>query len=409
MVRLAIIGVGGYGWRLVRTIQELSPRLDCRLIAAAETRWEQLPEHRQRLREIGVRLYDDAMEMLDDLRGRCEGVYIATGIATHTPLAVAAAERGFHVHLEKPPASTVQDVDTMLEAFARAGTCCLVGFQAVHKDDVEFVRRQVASGRLGRVETLSCHAGWPRGAGYYRRNDWAGRLQRNGAWVLDGPATNALAHQITNLLLMSSPAPARLATPTAVRAELYAAGRIEGHDTAAVEIRTAEGPRAWFLASHVTRRGWHPVITVTGQRGTAVWHYKKGATVRYGNGTETSRAGDEAQFEKMVSNFIEAVGSGDAGRLRCPLGETRKMVLALDGAHESSGRIHRIDEQHVGRLEAGTPNERTVVAGLEEALVAAAKRPGLFSDLPSPPPWARRTEPFELKAYDRFPQRFACP
>ena len=35
----------------------------------------------------------------------------------------------------------------------------------------------------------------------------------------------------------------------------------------------------------------------------------------------------------------------DPSLLRCPLAETRKYVSALDGAHESSGRIHRIDQQ----------------------------------------------------------------
>jgi predicted dehydrogenase len=408
MVRVAIIGAGGYGWQLIRHIQRLSEPLDCRLIAAADTRWAKLPEHRWRLLEAGVALYGDALEMLDALRGRCEAVYIATGIPSHAALAIAAAERGYHIHLEKPPAATVQEVDRMADALARAARCCLVGFQAAHKADIHFVKQRIASGRMGRVEALACHVGWPRTALYYARNDWAGRLRSPEGWVLDGPATNALAHQITNLLLLATGEPNRLAAPTAVRAELYAAAPIEGHDTAAIEIHTDAGPRAYLLASHASERANNPVITIAARKATAVWHYKNGATITYNDGGRERCEGDEGLYDGMVANFMDAVRSGEGSLLRCGLAEARKMVAALDGAHESSGRIHRIDPPHAVRMHEGGPRQRTVVRGLDALMAAAAARPGLFSDLDPPPPWSRTTQPFDLTGYDHFPQRFAC-
>jgi hypothetical protein len=53
------------------------------------------------------------------------------------------------------------------------------------------------------------------------------------------------------MLALAAARPGVLATPTRVRAELYTTGNIDGHDTAALEIATAEGPVLHALFSHV--------------------------------------------------------------------------------------------------------------------------------------------------------------
>ncbi|MFW6061537.1 MAG: Gfo/Idh/MocA family protein, partial [Planctomycetota bacterium] len=231
MIRCAIVGIGGYGWRLVEAIREASASADCRLVAAADMDLDDLPERRASLLEEGVRLFHDALEMYRQMQDRVDIVYIATGIASHRMLTVQAARAGYHVHLEKPPAGTVQEVDEMLQALRENHRMCLVGFQAVHGRDIYGVKQRIVEGRLGQVRTLACHACWPRPARYYQRNEWAGKLRAGGQWVLDGPATNALAHQINNMLFWASPQAGKFASPLAVRAELYTAGDIESHNT----------------------------------------------------------------------------------------------------------------------------------------------------------------------------------
>ena len=407
MVRLAMVGIGGYGWELVEVIGRVADDAGCRLVGAADARFEAFPERAAALTAAGAELFGDALAMFDALRGRCDAVYIATGIPSHAALTVAAAEAGYHVHLEKPPAATVQELDAMLAALARAGRFCLVGFQALHGSDIRLLEDRAVSGALGQVRSLTCHAGWPRDRGYYARNGWAGRLRVGDAWALDGPAMNALAHQVTNMLFLASPAPGRLATPTSVRAELYAAGPVESHDTAAIEIRTAEGPTARFLASHCTAASFGPAIAIEAEGGRAEWQMWRGGTIRLADGTAEPVAGDKgAGRPQMVANFVEAVRAGDGSLLRCPLAETRQFVLALDGAHESSRRIHRIAAEHARRIDAGTDQARTVVAGLDELLVRCAEAGCLPSDLGDAPPWAVATEPFDLAGYSRFPQAF---
>jgi predicted dehydrogenase len=301
--------------------------------------------------------------------------------------------------------------------------------------DVVFAR--VVAGRLGRVKTLACHAGWPRNRAYYARNDWAGKLRCGDTWVLDGPATNALAHQITNLLFLASSEPNRLATPMSVRAELYAAGEVESHDTAAIEIRTAEGPAAYFLASHCSEANFGPIIEIEAERGKVLWTTRDGAKITYthghppdvprsacptvssppartdtagqasrgtaGSATESCPAADGR--DKMVANFIEAVRANDPSLLRCPLSETRAFVLALDAAHESSRSIHRISPDHTRQVGDGA-EARTIVSGLDDLLARAAANRQLFSGPAGRPPWVTATEAFPLAGYTIFPQRF---
>ncbi len=407
MIRLAIVGVGGYGWELIRELERVERTCGCRLIAAADDRLPAVPQHAAHLKTRGVVLYDDAMRMLEDLRGRCEAVYIAAGIPSHAALTVAAARCGYHVHLEKPPAATVQEMDAMLGALREAGRMCLVGFQALH-GDMRLLLERLAGGRLGAVRSATCAAGWPRTRSYYRRNDWAGRLRSGDNWALDGPATNALAHQLAHMLAMASGEPDRFAVPLSVRAELYAAGPVEGHNVAAIEVRTDRRAVIRFFCSHATSGHFGPVIRVAAERGSAVYAQREGSGVTYDDGTSESRAYEPIEHREMIANFIEALRRGDPTGLRCPLAETRNFVLALDGAHESSGRIHRIDEKHWHVEGAGTDERRVVVPGLDELLKTADERGQLLSDLPDAPPWAVATEPFDLTGYASFPQRFEC-
>ena len=132
MVDIAVIGFGSYGWNLAEHVVEKGESVGCRLSAAADGRLAELEERTGILRRAGVELFDDAAAMLDAVAERCDAVYVATGIDSHAPLTIAAAGRGLHVLVEKPPAATIQDLDEMLSALDGAGTMGQVGFQQIH-------------------------------------------------------------------------------------------------------------------------------------------------------------------------------------------------------------------------------------------------------------------------------------
>jgi len=252
------------------------------------------------------------------------------------------------------------------------------------------------------------HAGWPRKQSYYTRNNWAGKFKLGDAWVLDGPATNALSHQINNLLYLLGEGPNGFAVPACVRSELYAAGPVESHNIAAIEITTDSGVNAYFLGTHCSQELFGATIILRCEKGQIVWTMYGETVVTYEDGTTETTRDIRDDWPNMQTNFIQAVRDGSGKNLRCPLIETRKMVAVLNAAHESSRVVHRVPEELIQVLPEGEGDSRVVLPGIDGLIRSAAEDRCLFSDLSDAPPWAKKTRPFDLAGYKKFPQQFRC-
>ena len=404
MIRFASVGVTGYAEAIIKNIRACASKLDCRLVAVCIRSQSSRPDVVRKYAAEGVQIFADAVEMLDALRGKVDAVIVPTSISSHCEMTCAALERGHNVYLEKPPAATIQEVDRMLEAVNRSGKICLLGFQMISSDSINFIKSRVVSGALGTVKRLRFWACSPRYDNYYKRNTWAGKLKIDGAWVLDGPSNNALAHYISNMLYLASPVPRQFARPASVRAELYHGRDFESEDTCAMEIRTAEGPTAYFATSHCAETAGGYVITLECQKGSAVWQVGKGATITYADGRSETGADALPPNESALTHFVEALRAGDAGRLGCDLNMGRNFTLALNGAFESSGQAHPIPAKYLRRKPVDDGDAYTIIEGVDQAIIRCGEEGKLFSD--QGVPWAVKTEPFDLTGYKHFPQRF---
>jgi len=110
------------------------------------------------------------------------------------------------------------------------------------------LKRDLLDGRYGRPLRLATLCAWPRDRAYYRRNSWAGRLRDgdSGAWVLDSPANNAMAHFLHNALFLLGPAMTHSALPAAVTAELAARIRSRAPTRPACRVLTDAAARSSF-------------------------------------------------------------------------------------------------------------------------------------------------------------------
>ncbi len=404
MFRIGIIGLSGFSTNHWQNVEEVQRRGGCRIVATAVVDPENHAARLEQLRSEGVEVFSSALEMFDAMRGKMDAVTIPTPIHTHPELTIAAVRSGYHVFLEKPPAATIQELDEMVSAVRRAGKLCAVGFQAIWSPSIQFLKLRLAEGAIGQVQSLACSAGWIRQADYYARAGWAGKLQVNGQWVLDGSANNPLAHQIANMLYLASPDRRRMATPAAVRAELYHGHDLQSEDTAAIEIHTAEGPRCYFLATLCADEQFHPEIAIVGSEGTAYYQMFGQSGIRHADGRiEQPTLDDSVQGPGRFENFISAASANDLDMLRCHLEMCRPFVLAINGAFESSRRTWPIPAEYL-RVSGEGMNEKTVIEGIDAAIPQAASQRRLFSDLGLP--WARRSGTFDLTGYTKFPQQF---
>jgi phthalate 4,5-cis-dihydrodiol dehydrogenase len=140
-LRLAIAGLGMAGAVMVRAA---AAHPGIKLVTAAEPNFD---TRNAFARDFNVPAYALLTELCDD--PRIEAVYVATPHQFHATSAIALAEAGKHIILEKPMALTLADCDAIIAAVERAEVHLVVGHTHAFDPAVREMRRIVSSGELG--------------------------------------------------------------------------------------------------------------------------------------------------------------------------------------------------------------------------------------------------------------------
>jgi len=109
---------------------------------------------RQRAEQFGVSCWTTDYEELladDDI----DAVSVVTPDFLHREIAVAAAEAGKHVLLEKPMATTVEDCRAMIDAAAASGVKLMVDFHNRWNPAMWGIKQKVVAGELGDPQMLT--------------------------------------------------------------------------------------------------------------------------------------------------------------------------------------------------------------------------------------------------------------
>ena len=131
-------------------------------------------------------VYLDINEMLRD--ADIEAVDICTTHNSHAPLAIAAAEAGKHVIVEKPMAISVQECQDMIAAADKAGTTLMVAQHLRYAPEARAAKRLLDEGKLGTVEAVRTElfGGGMRGRRRRRRQGerWMQDARRSGGGMM---------------------------------------------------------------------------------------------------------------------------------------------------------------------------------------------------------------------------------
>jgi len=119
-VGLGLVGTGRHGTRYAEHIQ--TEVKDSALVAVCRRDKEKLAEFGQRFKID--RLYTDYRDLVKD--PQVDAVLIVTPNDLHMPIAVAAAEGGKHILVEKPIARNVEEARKMIEAARKHGVKLMV-------------------------------------------------------------------------------------------------------------------------------------------------------------------------------------------------------------------------------------------------------------------------------------------
>lgn len=372
--RVVLVGAHGHGQWHLRHLRALADRTGIRLVGVCDTR-RLGPELESLAGPVPVEA--DLGRLLE--RTHPEVTIVCTPIDTHADLALAAAGRGSHVLLEKPPTPTLAELDRLVDGFRRHGRSCQIGFQSLGSQAVAAVRALISEGAIGTVHGIGAAGHAVRDTSYYARGAWAGRRRLDGHAVVDGVLTNPFAHSIASALRIDgSEGPDDIVD---VEVELYRAHDIEADDTSCVRLRTARGTTICSAATLCATRERDPYLVVYGDRGRITWWYKRDE-VQVDDGPATQHPRTDL-LENLVAHIHDP-----AVPLLVPPESTAGFMRVVEAVRLAS-EPRPIAATHQRRRRTGHGDHlRRVVSGVDQAVDRAAAELRLFSELDLA--WARR-------------------
>ncbi len=156
MMRIAVVGCGA--------VTELSHLPAFSSLGSTPTLLVDRDLHRAQAvaREFGV---DTAVSSVDEIPDEVDAALVAVPAAYHSDVSVALLERGIHVLVENPLATSVADGEKMLRSADDAGVTLSVGLMRRQFASTLWVKNLLASGELGAIETFCFEEGavynWP--------------------------------------------------------------------------------------------------------------------------------------------------------------------------------------------------------------------------------------------------------
>ncbi|MCE9545489.1 MAG: Gfo/Idh/MocA family oxidoreductase [Planctomycetia bacterium] len=250
---IGVIGCGMIANFHAKAIAELR---SARLVACFDSRAESADRFAA---AHGCRAYHKLPEMLAD--PKLDIVTICTPSGAHMEPAIAAANAGKHVIVEKPLEITLRRCDKIIEACEKNNVKLSTIFPSrFHAASLE-LKRAINEGRFGRLTVGDAYVKWFRTQQYYDSGAW------RGTWQLDGGGAlmNQAVHSVDLLTWLMGPV-VEIRAQTATLAH----ERIEVEDTAIATLRFANGALGTIEASTAVYPGYLKRIEIHGSEGTAV-------------------------------------------------------------------------------------------------------------------------------------------
>src|SRR5262245_16692941 len=206
-----------------------------------------------------VPVFTDLAAALD--RPDVHVVIVTTPSGAHLEPAVAAANAGKHVVVEKPLEITPERCDRIIAACDPNKVQLCTIFPSRFHDANATLKAAVDAGRFGRLTLGETTCKWWRTQAYYDEGGWKGTQALDGG----GALMNQAIHNVDLLLWMMGDA-----TDVCGFTATLAHERIEVEDTAVACLRFKNGALGVIQATTSVHPGLPKTIAIHGDRGTAV-------------------------------------------------------------------------------------------------------------------------------------------
>jgi predicted dehydrogenase len=147
-IRLGVAGCGYWGPNLIRNFRALP---DCHLRMMCDLKTSRLRHLRTIYPEVEGET--DYAHMLNGVN--LDAVVIATGVASHYPMAKAALLAGKHTFIEKPMAGSVEHCAELVDIARENGLVLMAGHTFLYSSAVMKIQEIVNQGDIGEIRYIS--------------------------------------------------------------------------------------------------------------------------------------------------------------------------------------------------------------------------------------------------------------
>lgn len=202
------------------------------------------------------------------------------------PLKIAA-EAGKHVQVQKPIAVDVKTAKEMVDFCRQHNVKLNVVSQHRFDDSIQFLKRSIESGRMGKIIQADAYVKWWRSEEYYSR-------PIKGSWATEGGGAliNQGIHQIDMLLYLCGSVKELFGYW-----QLHSRHKIESEDVISAVMKYASGATGVIQASTAMWPGYTERLEIHGTKGTAIVSGDKLTTWDI-----DGDSGDPAPVEKDVAS-----------------------------------------------------------------------------------------------------------
>ena len=272
---------------------------------------------------IGATVFTDYRDLL--VSGTTDAVIVNTPHSLHREMAVAAAEAGQHVLVEKPMAISLDDCDAMADAAERAGVAMRVGHIQHYLPEKTALAQAISRGAIDAVRLVHDYRTTDYRPG--SRSPWFLRRELAGG----GAMMNIGAHCLDRVVwLGGSPA-------ATVSAHVLSRFGVAVETDATVTLRLTKGAEATVTVVSDAPRPTDEV-TVVGDEGILVSNPRIGALLRHDGVTEMlhEASSDDIPeaFRRQLADFARAVAGG---AFAVTLAHSRHVVELVLATYDSAG------------------------------------------------------------------------
>ena len=226
------------------------------------------------------------------------------------------AETKKHILVQKPMATELHTARAMVAFAKSAGIQLGVVSQHRFDDSIQFLKKAIEDGRLGKIIQADAYVKWYRSAEYYSR-------PIKGSWATEGGGAliNQAIHQVDLLLYLVGPV-----RQVCGYWQLGAVHKIESEDNLSALLQFSSGATGVIQASTALWPGYPERLEIHGSKGTAIvagdrlttWDVKGDSgedapvVAEVASGASDPMAISVVPFERQLLDFGRACLTGEA-------------------------------------------------------------------------------------------------